>query len=82
MLVYAELTSCFVAMSVVAWLRYPVEPRDYLGRFLFPVGAAAMCLLAVRGIRQPVEPVQLWWVLGLGVAVVGTADWALAEVRC
>ncbi len=84
LLVCAELTSCFVAMSVVAWLRYPVRSDDYrlaMGRFLFPFAAAICLFAAVVGIHQPDPPVHLSWVLWTGVAVVVTVARALVEVR-
>ncbi len=83
-LVCAELTSCFVAMSVVAWLRYPVRSDDYrlaMGRFLFPFAAAICLLAAVAVIGQPAEPVHLSWVLWTGLAAVVTAARALVELR-
>lgn len=83
-LVYAELTCCFVAMSVVAWLRYPARSDDYrlaMGRFFFPVAAIILFAAAVLGIHQPTPPASLGWLIGAGVAAVITAARALVEVR-
>ncbi len=83
-LVNAELTCIFVAMSVVAWLRYPVEPDNHrlaMGRFFYPCGAVCGCILVVTRIHQPLAPGDLAWVLGISVVVVGMAARALAEVR-
>ncbi len=87
-LVDAELAIGFVAMSIVSWLRYPVRSDDdhlAIGRFLFPIGAAMCLIITVAEIGQPAEPVAepvlLSWVLGIGVVAVGTAAWAVVEVR-